>query len=206
MRENDDLDNLLDAALATYSDKSVPGLEERILSRTVGDAVPGRLSLAKDWKRGVASAFRWRTWVPATAVLLAAAILPFYIRQARHAGSPTAIERSPSSLSTPAHRTPEEMIAKAPPDLPTPRTHQRLPLLGSMLTSVRKQSEPLPKQEVFPTPTPLGPQEQALKSLVNGNPEEVRQSMADAAKNAAEPIQIVALKIPPLSPPDHGGN
>lgn len=206
MRADKDLDRLLDSALATYSDVPMPRLEERILNRTLDYAISGRLSLAKDWKSGVASALRWRIWVPAAAVLLAAAILPFYIRQARHAGSPTAIERGPSPLSTRVPDRPREAATKAPFDFPPTATHRHLSPHRSTPLQTSEQPEPLPKREVFPTPIPLTPQEQALEALVNKNPAEAKRSIADAAKNAAEPIQIVALKIPPLSPPDHGGN
>lgn len=206
MLADEDLDRLLDTALATYSGEPMSGLEERILSRTPGDVIPARLSLARDWKSGVASAFRWRIWVPAAAVLLAAAILPFYIRQARHAGSPTAIERGPSPLSTRVPDRPREAATKAPFDFPPTATHRHLSSHRSMPLQTSEQPKPLPKQDIFPTPVSLSPQEQALESFVNKSPEEAKRSITDTAKNAAEPIRIVALKIPPLSPPDHGGN
>jgi hypothetical protein len=64
----------------------------------------------------------------------------------------------------------------------------------------------LPRQEVFPTPTPLTPQEQALAALATRNPGNVSQSVAEAQKQPVEPLEIAAIRIKPLNPPDKGQN
>jgi len=71
-------------------------------------------------------------------------------------------------------------------------------------------NEPLPKQEVFPTPTPLTKEEQALVALVNRNPGNITQSIAETQKQPVEPLTIAAIRIPLLdsstnSPSDKGG-
>lgn len=206
MHADKNLDHLLDAALATYCDEPTPEIAERILSRTLGNAASSRHSPTKDWKKWLSSALRWKIWLPAAAVLLLTAIFPFHIWQTHHTGSPFAIEHGPSPLPTPVPDRPQDEAAKAPSDFPVMGTHRHLSPHRSTPLQTSEHSEPLPKREVFPTPIPLSPQEQALQAVVNKHPEDISRSMADAAKDTAEPIQIVALKIPPLSPPDHGGN
>jgi hypothetical protein len=60
----------------------------------------------------------------------------------------------------------------------------------------------LPKQEVFPAPTPLTPQEQALAALATRNPGNISQAVAEAQKQPIEPLEIAAIQIQPLNPPD----
>lgn len=59
-------------------------------------------------------------------------------------------------------------------------------------------SEHLPKQEVFPTPQPLSPEERALLALATQAPPEVRKQVIEAQKHFGDPIQIAALAIRPL--------
>jgi hypothetical protein len=64
--------------------------------------------------------------------------------------------------------------------------------------------------EVFPTPAPLSPEEQALADLVNRDPRIVTRQIAQSAitpqPQPVERIHIAAIHIPPLNPPDNGGN
>jgi hypothetical protein len=57
----------------------------------------------------------------------------------------------------------------------------------------------LPKLEVFPTPRPLSPEEQALVALATQTSPEVERKVAEAEKHAGDPIAIAELKIRPLS-------
>jgi hypothetical protein len=65
---------------------------------------------------------------------------------------------------------------------------------------------PLPKREVFPTPQPLSPEEQAFVEFAARAPETERQLFIEAQKRDDAPLSIAAIEIQPLDPPDHGGN
>jgi hypothetical protein len=64
----------------------------------------------------------------------------------------------------------------------------------------------LPKLDVFPSPQPLSPEEKALVSFAARAPEPVRQALIDAQTQADAPLNIAAIEIQPLDPPDQGGN
>lgn len=61
----------------------------------------------------------------------------------------------------------------------------------------RPRPVPLPKREVFPTPTPLSPGERALLVLVAQSPEKALELLTPV-----EPKPIEPIKIEPIS---HGG-
>lgn len=58
--------------------------------------------------------------------------------------------------------------------------------------------QPLPKLDVFPTPTPLSPQEQALVAFAAQAPPAVKQQVIVAQQHIADPLTIAELKIRPL--------
>lgn len=180
--QRDDLDILLDAALSTYVDvEARPGLTQRILTATT-HLEPRR------------SLFSWLSWaVPALAVLVLIAIFLVDRSPAPHPTS--AVTTHPPIPAAP----PATGAVKAPQQL-----RQRLP--RPFGRAVSTTSNPLPRLEVFPTPTALSPEEQALVSLVNRNPQEVAQSTARAQQQPTEPIHIAAIEIAPLNTPDNDIN
>jgi hypothetical protein len=62
------------------------------------------------------------------------------------------------------------------------------------------------KLAVFPTPQPLTPQERALYALATQVPEDQRQAILNARKNDSAPLDIAAIRIPPLEMPEEGKN
>lgn len=56
----------------------------------------------------------------------------------------------------------------------------------------------LPKQEVFPAPAPLSPEEQSLLALATKAPPDAAKQVIEAQKHLGDPIQIAALTIRPL--------
>jgi hypothetical protein len=61
---------------------------------------------------------------------------------------------------------------------------------------------PLPKLDVFPTPRPLSPEEQAMVRFVATTPPSEIQAMQKAQQQQDEPLHIAAIVIQPLKPLD----
>jgi len=186
-QDRDDLDILLDAALASYVDaESSPALMQRILATT------GRASNRP-------KLLRWLAWsIPALAALLLLAIFLGHHSAVPHEKSLVAINQTLSA--PPISRAP---VAVAPVAAQRSLHPPQRPARTIRVTEGARQ--PLPRLEVFPTPMSLTPEEQALAALVNRNPD-IRRSVISGQKPAVEPLSIAAIQIPPLNPPDRGGN
>jgi len=64
----------------------------------------------------------------------------------------------------------------------------------------------LPKHDVFPTPQPLTPAEQALVAYVAHVPQAERKSLIEDERRIDAPLAIEALEIKPLELPEPEGN
>jgi len=187
-QDRDDLERALDSALASYVEpEPSSGLEARILASTTrADSRPNSL--------------RWLPWaIPALAALLLLAIFLTHRGTVRH-------EKLPVAIGLPG---PRPSISSPPPavaSVQTPPPRPVLPRLARLNHVIALERPPLPKLEVFPTPTPLSPEEQALVILVNRDPKEITQSATSNQGQTAEPLRIAAIQIPPLNPPDNGRN
>jgi hypothetical protein len=185
MPDRDEIDRQLDRALATYADPEAnPHLAAQILA-AITPAVPRR---------------RWRPWaiaipsiaIPALAALLLAMFLP--LRRA-HEHSPLSTTAAAPHIPGPITQPqPHTVAASQPPQ--TAAKVRRAPIQPPVVDAS------LPKQEVFPAPTPLTPQEQALAALATRNPGNISQAVAEAQKQPIEPLEIAAIQIQPLNPPD----
>lgn len=193
MPENDPLDRLIDSALATYADPS-PGLAlvQRALARVAAEG-------------GHARTHRWLPWAIALPVATGLLILIML------------------SGSKPVHRAPDRTNhaqISQPPHIATTGTGQ-LFLAHSAATqhvnTSRQQTParraafvaktaPLPKLNVFPTPQPLTPEEQALAEFAARASTSERQSLLTAQEQADAPLQIAAIQIQPIPPPTQGEN
>jgi hypothetical protein len=195
--DRDELDLLLDSALVAYVDSDPsPNLRSRVLSATTQ-------------RRGSEFPTGWAMWAaPALAALLLITILLIHHRTAVVPSPPVAHQSAPHGpeLATSASKAPnanQAMAATSPLRLSQPR-----PIRTAHTVTLSQPT--LPRQEVFPTPAPLSPEEQALVAEVNRNPERVsRQVEPSAARSDEEPIEplrVAAIHIPPLNPPDGGTN
>lgn len=72
--------------------------------------------------------------------------------------------------------------------------------------TIAAKAIPLPKRDVFPTPRPLTPQEQALVEFAAHATKAERASFFAAQQQADEPLHIAAIQIPPIEPPAPGTN
>jgi hypothetical protein len=198
MREDDDLDLLLNSALSTYADPGVNyGLEQRILARVFSSGVSVEAARARS-----------RRWLPWTLALVAAACL-FLI----------AVFSVPRKRSLPVnsgfqeHESQQPLVAGAP--IESPATAHLKTAQGGRPSTVNAHvrpnqaeanSAPLPKLDVFPTPQPLTPQEQALAVFAIQAPALELQALIEAQKQDDAPLSITAIEIQPLDPPGQGGN
>ncbi len=191
MPDHDELDLLLRSALNTYADPGPESdLTRRILARISAEAAP-------------APPRRWLSWaiaLPIAACLLALIVLsgprPAH-RPSGHAGqTPT----SRQSLIATAHPG----LSSTPHHIPSRNSRNLKPQSHRAVFAAK--AAPLPKLDVFPTPRPLTPEEQALAVFAAHAPESERQSLIEAQANADAPLSIAAIQIQPLEPPDQGAN
>lgn len=181
MPDRDELELLIDSAIADYAEPRA-GLEQRMLAR-VRDGVAAR------WRR------RWifaAVAAPAAAVLL----LLSYVGTTPHSkpnerAHETEERAGALERSVPASRGPAESLTSAH----SHRSHK-------ILRRVAEDAVARPKLEIFPTPQPLSGQEQALSRFVAQAPEADRNSVIEAQQQLAEPLQISAIRIPPLQSPE----
>ena len=190
MPEHDDLDLLLDSALTTYGDPGPDsGLEQRVLTRVAAEAAPLPLH-------------RWLPW--AIALPVAACLLIFVISMPK-------VSHSPDTHSTGVTQASEQAAARPVPQpalQPAPARRGELAARKSRPHSVASaaKSVPPPKLDVFPTPRPLTPEEQALVAFATQAPESERLALLEAQKIKDEPLHIAAIHIPPIEPPAPGAN
>jgi hypothetical protein len=174
MPDRDPLDLLIDSALSTYADPGPgSGLEQRILTRIAS-------------KRTPAARRRWLPFV--IAFPIAACLLLF--------------------LFTTSRRTKPHFV-------PTEQARQYLPHLNQALRSSTRSSHhravvvlravtpaPLPRFDVFPTPYPLSPEEQALAVVSSRAPVPELKALADAQQQDDLRIAIEAARAQQLNLPE----
>jgi len=193
MPESDEFDLMLRSALDTYADPGPEsGIEARVLARVSAEAV-------------AAPRRRWLPWVVALPVA-AGLLLLFVLFEFRPAHRPS----DDSGLAHPSH---QPLINTARPELSTALRPDPV-LRGNgpharprpRMETVAAEAAPLPKLDVFPTPQPLTPEEQAFVVFAARAPQSERQALIEAHKQAEAPLSIAAIQIQPLDPPDQGGN
>jgi hypothetical protein len=177
-----ELDQLIDAALPSYSDaEPQPGLGHRILSRTLAEPLRQRRF----------------TWAIALAIPAAACLLAFlFIAGPRNSYRRT-LEATATNIPAITAASPRETPATG--SFLRPRKRSIPHKLSSQPSSTR---ETLPMQDVFPSPSPLTAEERAAIALVYDPPKMPRP--IDTAGVEISPIHIAELQIKPITPPDDG--
>ncbi|MGD0729616.1 MAG: hypothetical protein ABR956_00025 [Terracidiphilus sp.] len=191
MRETDDLDLLLDSALSSYADPGPQtGLERRVLARVLGAHAVAEIAPAPR-RRWLLGAFA----LPATAGLL---LLVLSLPRAT---------RPPSHPVLGSGQSQTSQIASAHANW-QPAQRSKAPLLHVPPRAVvfAIGSAPLPKLDVFPTPQPLTPEEQAAAISTFQIPATEFRAVIVAQKQEDAPLSIAAIDIQPLEPPDIVGN
>ena len=175
-----ELDQLIDAALPSYSAAEPrPGLEHRILTNAV-----------EEYPRRGRFAWAWALAVPAAACLLA-----FLFFAGRHNSYRSTLEATATTAPATTAASPRE--TPATDSFPSPRKGSIPHKLPTQPSTTR---ETLPKEEVFPSPSPLTAEERAAIALVHDPPQMPRQ--IDTAGVEISPIHIAELQIKPIAPPD----
>ena len=193
MPEQDELDLLVQSALASYADPGAEsGLEGRILARIAAEGAP-------------VARRRWLPWaiaLPVAAGLLLLLLLSGHRQKVPQFGQQFQVPSAPQSE-----------VADAGKGTPTVHYPTRKKNSGEGLSPQRIRESahaakdvPSPKREVFPTPQPLSPEELALAEFGASATETERQTFIEAQKQNDAPLTIAAIEIKPLDPPDHGGN
>jgi hypothetical protein len=183
MPDRDDLDSLLDAALNTYADPGPSsGLEHRVLARISTQNTPV-------WPR-------WRLHWAALAAVPAGLVLMFILAPWRHVPphiAPKAVAPAvlPMTASTVTPETP-------------PPGWQAIARVTRTADRVSPQPAAPPKLDIFPAPTPLSKQEQALVRFVTQTSETQHKDFMEAQQQAAAPLRIASISIPPIEPPVEG--
>jgi hypothetical protein len=187
-----ELDDLIDAALPSYSAAEPrPGLQHRIIAH----------ALAQPHRRKRLG-WAWAFAVPAIACLLLF-ILPRHhtVPQSAVASGPTTMTPPSIDSNIPLRTTPSPVQAEA--------TH-----IHSAMASHPATHEPLPKQNVFPSPSPLTAEEQALvaynraqlRATTTIPDTELEINPIHVAELQIKPITILALDLPASSPTESGRN
>ncbi|GGH16406.1 hypothetical protein [Silvibacterium dinghuense] len=205
-RADDELDSLLDAALETYvlveyEDEAVAGVKSRTMA-----AVRAQVLLEKKSGRRIA----WPLWaLPVAAVLVMAAVLLLSRQRVDVKGLAMSAPEKVSDRHETRAASPGAMQAQV--EFPQ-ASHPAIRHVSLQTERIANPvSEPLPKLDVFPTPTPLSPEEQALAAMAQRNPQQAQQAMTMPEHKPIEPlnvkpVMIAAIRIPPLNPSDTDEN
>ncbi len=172
--ERDELDQVLNQALSVYSAEPLLGIEARILrrARTEGRAAHGTGLASFSWSRAVG--------VAVTVALIAAGVFLSRNGVVEKAANPNqpAAERPVTGAEAPG------------------ATRENREVEGTIRVRARRSA--LPKLDVFPTPSPLTPEELALVKMAKAVPSGAKARPEKASTVQVEPIQIQALEIKPL--------
>lgn len=200
MPNPDDLDRLLDSALATYADPGrSSGLEGRVLAA---------LATARAEAHAPVATRRWR-WLPWTVAVPAAAclILLWILASTRVVHAPTQARQAQPvrDLShTASARPPAEATELRPKS--APRVHHARPAEPRTSQEQTASAAALPKLDVFPTPQPLTPQEQALAAFAQQAPAKKVEALSAVQALDEQSFALAASHIPPFEPPAEGKN
>jgi hypothetical protein len=175
MRENDpdnSLDTRIEDAIRTYAEPA-----------EVPEARPVALKLLEQ-AREAGPRPQWPLWrwaIPAAVCLIAMAIAAVWLLRT---------PRFPDVARTPA---PPRIVAQTKTAAPLTR---RAPLSAAKRPHrvLAAKSRPLPKLDVFPTPTPLSPQEKALVAFARHAPLAVQRAVLQDQQNWEKSITIAGLR------------
>ena len=176
MRSDRELEEMIDTAIPGYSAvEPPPGLEQSILARSLAPSHDdGR-------RRSRRFAWQWSLAIPAIACLL----ILFFLPRRRNPSLPmpeTAAKAAPATSAPAVGASPTRRATQ-----PRPRPAQ-----------VARTPQPLPKQDVFPSPTPLTPEEEAMVALTRAQAR-IGSQPSDAKTEIEIPeVHIAELEIKPL--------
>jgi hypothetical protein len=172
------VDARIDAALRSYAEPPRVSEPRVALAQILSRAEAERTRRARRWI--------WAA-VPVCALLVVALIAVWTLRGPR-VPEIAWIPRTPAAVPAPHAVAVKPFGAEA---RHSPRMGREEPASASS-----RSREPLPKQDVFPTPRPLSPQEQALVAFVSRAPAGVRQAVIDSQQQWDQPITVSEVVVP----------
>lgn len=181
MPEKDEIDLLIDSALRDYAEPRL-GLEQRMVARIS----PHALSSRRRWLFVAIGAPTAAALIPLLAYLVPWTLHP----------KPDQMAHAPS------------ISAVAPVVTTTPKSAARNVVPSHHLRQQDRLSNQTsrPKLDVFPTPQPLNPEEEALTRFATEASETDRRALVEAKQRVDEPLNISAIRIPPLQSPEDNQN
>jgi len=182
MPEHDELDRLLDSALATYADPGPgSGLEERVLAALAQHSLP----VSRPRRRRIP----WLIAIP-----VAACVVGVWL------AIPKSVHPPVSGPQIAERHQPANAIPFAShPAQPQRKSAHRSRSFDRPAPALIARAVPAPKLDVFPAPRPLTAEEQVLVSAVTGGSKAEREALLESQKPLDSPLDIAALNIPPLA-------
>ena len=211
MPEKDELDLLLDSALATYADPGADsGLEQRVLT-AVGAARAAQAAPAKPSRR-------WLPW--AIAIPVAAGLLILWLSIGKTVHAPSTQPQFAAHPNSPvnASQTAETSEPAHPKHASGAKAHRVVAAVTAPFSFAQGRLKPCPdtqlrcgttshpKLDRFPSPAPLSAEERALVAVADAGPPSQREALIESQQHIDAPLSIAALDIPPLAALGEGKN
>jgi hypothetical protein len=189
-----ELDALIRSSIATYGEPApYSELAQRILIRIAAEPEP-------------VARRRWLPW--AIALPVAASLVAIFILiETRPVHAPAGLTDQ-ARVAAPLVNSPAASLAQDAPYRTQREKRNSLPRnnVRPQMAAVVAKVQPLPKLNVFPTPQPLTPEEQALVQFAARAPAAERKALLDEQKQTDAPLTIAAIKIQPIELPELGMN
>jgi hypothetical protein len=204
------LDDLLDAALASYSEPTK--IDEANLTTGVFARLRDEEAMTSDRRSLKDLPHAWRAflkpwtiaWSLVALALVITGVLIMKISWSSHVierGNLKAVAR-PNSALPPTNVQAHSHLPQAIPARGTGKSRGQASVKEGRFVPIKSAA---PELNVFPTPSPLSPQEQILLSTANRPQPELKQTLVEQkelAQHLAEPIHIAEIEIKPLLVPD----
>lgn len=175
------VDVRIDAALRSYAEP--PGIPEPRV------ALAQILSQAEAERRRRTRVWIW-TAAPACALLVIALIAVWMLRAPR-APEIARTPRAPAVATVPVAASPAENVAPT-----AAHARHRPPSRRELASASSPARQALPRQDVFPTPRLLSPQEQALVAFVSRAPANLQRAVLNDQQNWDQPIRVSEVVVP----------
>ena len=169
----DRVDALIDAALRSYTEQD-----------GISEARAAALTVLERAREAESRSNRplWRWAIPVAVCLVALAMGTLWLLRT---------PRIPEVVRAPAlSRIVAQVKTPAPPA-------RRAPVSATPMSRPRvtvAKARPLPKLDVFPTPTPLSPEEEGLAAFAKHGPPEVQRAVVEDQKHWDDPIIVADLR------------